>query len=87
MNLHVITNDFFGEKITVAGLITGQDVINQLKDKKIQGPLLITENMLRIGEDVFLDDTSVLDLEKTLQVPVYTVKSSGQELMDALLMR
>lgn len=87
VNLHVITNDFFGEKITVAGLITGQDVINQLKDKKIQGPLLITENMLRSGEDVFLDDTSVLDLEKTLQVPVYTVKSSGQELMDALLMR
>lgn len=87
VNLHVITNDFFGEKITVAGLITGQDVINQLKDKNIQGPLLITENMLRSGEDVFLDDTSVLDLEKTLQVPVYTVKSSGQELMDALLMR
>lgn len=87
VNVIEITNDFFGERITVAGLITGQDIIKQLKDKNLQGPLLITENMLRSGEEVFLDDTSVSDLEKTLQVPVYTVKSSGQELMDALLMR
>ena len=88
-NVHVnivpIRNDFFGELITVSGLITGQDLMNQMKEQ-IQGErLLIPCNMLRIDEDVFLDDYTTDDVEKTLQVKLNIVKSSGQDLLDAIL--
>ncbi len=79
LNIHVypITNHFFGELITVSGLITGQDLVAQLKDKELGECLLLPENILRSGEDVFLDDLHVGDVEKTLQVPINIVKSSG----------
>lgn len=87
VKIHVfcIRNDFFGERITVSGLITGQDLEKQLKGKQLGSCLLLPENMLRSGEDVFLDDMHVTDLEKTLQVPIYIVKSSGCELIDSVL--
>ncbi|MBR5337263.1 MAG: DUF512 domain-containing protein [Lachnospiraceae bacterium] len=89
INVHCIKNDFFGPKITVAGLITGRDIIDQLSGKlKGKDPiLLIPDNMLRRGESVFLDDTDVADLEKALHSSVFTVKSSGRDLLDALLMK
>lgn len=80
-----IRNDFFGERITVSGLITGQDLIAQLKDRDNGDRVLIPSNMLRMGEDVFLDDRSILDVENALQVPVDIVKSSGQDLVEAML--
>ena len=80
-----IHNDFFGEQITVAGLLTGQDLIAQLKDKIAGDRLLLSEHMLKSGERVFLDDVTVEDLEKTLQIKVSIVESSGNDFVDAIL--
>ena len=79
-----IRNDFFGEMITVSGLLTGQDLIAQLKDKELGEKLLLPCNLLRSGEEVFLDDITLDELKKTLQVPIDIVKSSGQDLVSCL---
>ena len=82
-----IRNDFFGHTIDVAGLITGQDLITQLKGKELGGRLLIPVNMLRHGGDVFLDDLHVSDVERELGVPVTVVEQDGFDLLDAMLGR
>jgi len=82
-----IVNDFFGHSIDVAGLITGQDLIAQLKGKNLGERLLIPVNMLRHGGDVFLDDVHVSDVEKKLGVPVTVVDQDGFDLLDAILGR
>lgn len=81
INVYPIRNDFFGETITVSGLITGQDIIAQLKGKDLGEVLLLPNNIVRSGEDVFLDDLNVRDVERALQVPVNIVKSSGKDLL------
>lgn len=85
VHLYPIRNDFFGEMITVAGLITGQDLIAQLKDKSLGSRLLLPECMFRSGEEVFLDDITRQEVENALQVPVNIVKSSGQDFVNAVL--
>ena len=80
-----IRNDFFGEQITVSGLLTGQDLIRQLKGRDLGEKLLLPCNLLRSGEEVFLDDVTLTELKNALQVPVDIVKSSGQDLIKALL--
>jgi len=80
-----IVNDFFGHQINVAGLITAGDLIAQLKDKPIGQRLLIPENMLRHGETVFLDDLTVADVERELNVKVIMVPQDGAELLFAML--
>lgn len=87
MQIHVyeIRNDFFGEMITVSGLLTGQDIISQLKGKVLGKRLLLPQNILRSGEDVFLDDVTLQEVEKALQVQVDIVKSSGYDFVDAVL--
>lgn len=87
INVYEITNEFFGEKITVAGLITGNDLIKQLKGKELGNKLILTSDMLRAGEEVFLDDVTVNQLSDTLQVPVEIVKSTGENLVSAVLNR
>ena len=89
LKIHVykIINDFFGERITVSGLLTGQDICKQLKDKDLGSRLLLPQNVLRSGEDVFLDDYTKSDVEKALQVPINIVKSSGCGLIDCILKR
>lgn len=82
-----IQNDFFGHTIDVAGLITGQDLIAQLKGRDLGERLLIPVNMLRHGGDVFLDDTRVSDVEAALGVPVTVVEQDGFDLLDAMLDR
>ena len=86
-HVYEIRNDFFGERITVSGLITGTDLISQLKDKELGEALLIPENMVRVEENVFLDDVTVGEVERTLQVPVDIVKSSGCDLIRQILGR
>lgn len=80
-----IRNDFFGEQITVSGLLTGQDLIRQLKSRDLGEKLLLPCNLLRSGEEVFLDDVTLTELKNALQVPVDIVKSSGQDLVNAFL--
>ncbi len=86
VRLYQITNEFFGEYITVAGLITGQDLIKQLTGQELGEILLLPAAMFRSGEQVFLDDITKEELEKALQVKVNIVKSSGQDFLSAVLM-
>lgn len=85
IRVYGIINYFFGERITVSGLLTGQDIISQLRGKELGERLLLPQNMLRSGEDVFLDDLTVSDLEKALQVKTDIVKSSGYDLVKSIL--
>ncbi len=87
VHLYKIINHFFGENITVAGLITGQDLMAQLKDKELGSCLLLPCNMLRSGEEVLLDDVTLSDIKESLQVEVDIVKSSGQDLINAIIER
>ncbi len=79
-----IENDFFGHTIDVAGLVTGGDLISQLRGKELGERLLIPANMLRSGENVFLDDVTTADVERELGVPVVPVPQDGYELLDAI---
>ncbi|HAE43987.1 MAG TPA: radical SAM protein [Lachnospiraceae bacterium] len=93
IKVQAIRNDFFGERITVSGLITGQDLIAQLKELIISSPdadplgeeLLIPVNMLRSGEKVFLDDLTTDDVERELGIPVRVVWSGGNNFVRAVL--
>lgn len=87
LNIHVyaITNDFFGELITVSGLLTGQDIIRQLQGKELGKRILLPQNVLRSGEDYFLDDITISEMEKALQVKVDIVKSSGHDFVNTIL--
>lgn len=80
VDLYPIRNDFFGEMITVSGLLTGQDIIAQLKGKDLGEKLLLPENILRSGEEILLDDVTLDDIRQTLQVGIDIVKSNGLQL-------
>ncbi len=83
--LYAIQNEFFGEKITVSGLITGQDLIAGLQGKELGTVLLLPCNMLRDGEEVFLDDITLAEVKESLQVEVDIVKSSGQDFIESII--
>lgn len=83
--VYPVVNEFFGDQITVSGLLTGQDIRNQLQGKELGEVLLLPQNVLRSGEDVFLDDLHVGELESALQVPVDIVKSSGRNFVESVL--
>lgn len=87
IHVYAIRNDFFGEMITVSGLLTGQDILAQLRDKPLGRRLLLPQNVLRSGETVFLDDLTLEELKNTLQVEINIVKSSGYDFIDAVLGR
>lgn len=83
-SVYPIVNRFFGETVTVSGLITGGDLIDQLKGKDLGARLLIPVNMLRHGQDVFLDDVTLAQVEEALGVPVQAVNQDGFDLCDAI---
>lgn len=85
-----IRNDFFGEMITVAGLVTGGDMIRQLKARKESGAdlgeaILVPVTMLKRGEKIFLDDISTDDVTRELRLPVRIVWDSGEDFVRAQL--
>ena len=82
--LYPIKNDFFGESITVTGLLTGGDIIDQLKGKDLGECLYLPQNMLRMNTEVFLDDVTVSELSEALHVPTGIVKSDGASLVDII---
>ncbi|MFI3172378.1 MAG: DUF512 domain-containing protein [Eubacteriales bacterium] len=88
-NIHIevvqIVNKFFGEQITVTGLITGQDLIAQLQGKELGDCVLLPCNVLRTGEAVFLDDITLEEVKDALQVKVDIVKSSGYDVLDSII--
>ncbi len=85
VNVYEITNNFFGENITVSGLLCGCDLKEQLHGRKLGEQLIISRSMLRAEEEVFLDDVTVCELEKYLGVPVRAVYNDGFELLEALI--
>ena len=78
-----IINHFFGETVTVSGLITGQDLVAQLKGIEAD-EILITESMLREGEDIFLDDMTLTQAQDALGIRITPVPDDGAELLYAL---
>lgn len=85
VSVYTIKNEFFGEKITVSGLITGQDLKTQLKDRQLGEKVLIPCNMLRSGEDVFLDDLTVEMISEALGTEIVVVDEPGADLVDCLI--
>ena len=83
--MYRIRNDFFGETITVSGLITAQDLMAQLKGKELGEELLLPSSMLRRDSDIFLDDIRVPVVEETLGVRIKSTNSDGYELLDAIM--
>lgn len=79
-----VKNNFFGGKITVTGLITGIDIIEQLRGKSLGEELLISSSMLRHEGDMFLDSVTVQEVEEALNVKLRVVDSDGWALMSAL---
>ena len=90
INIFYIRNDFFGETITVSGLITGRDLVKQIKERQDNGEELgrilnIPSNMLRIGEQVFLDDMTVAEVETKLGMKLVPVESGGKDFIEAII--
>lgn len=84
-DVYSIKNDFFGEKITVAGLVTATDIYDQLKDKDLGDTLLIPSSMLRAEGDMFLDSITVDELSQRLNVKIIPIDNDGYALVDAIL--
>ena len=84
-NVYAIENDFFGHTITVTGLITGGDLINQLKDKPLGEKLLISSSCFKSQSDVMLDDVTAEDIEKALNVKVQITQNDGYILLNNML--
>ncbi len=82
--VYAIENDFFGHTITVAGLVTGQDLVGQLKGKELGKRLFVSQNMLRRQEMDFLDDMTLEQAVQALGVPIYPVEEDGFGLWDAI---
>jgi putative radical SAM enzyme (TIGR03279 family) len=85
ITVHTIINDFFGNDITVAGLLTGGDIIGQLKGKNLGDCLLLPDVLLRSGETVLLDDVTVQGIENALQTKIRIVQSDGKSFIDSML--
>lgn len=87
LEVHVIINHFFGENITVTGLLTGKDICEQLAGKDLGEKLLLPENLMKADEDILLDDMTLKTLENTLQIPISIVKSSGSDFVHCIIER
>ncbi len=84
INVVKIINECFGKNITVAGLVTGKDIINQLKGKGYKN-LIIPKVMVEFEDNIFLDDIKIEDLERELDTKVYVCEVNGKKLVDLLL--
>ena len=82
VNVVPIENHFFGETITVSGLVTGIDILNKLKDRDLGDALLIPKSMLKADEDIFLDNMALDSLESKLNSKIYPIEVKGKNLID-----
>lgn len=85
INVYAVRNDFFGEKITVAGLLTAGDIIKQLKGRIGEETALIPSSMLKAGENVFLDDVTVPQLQDALGVKIRICSYTGEDLINTII--
>lgn len=84
VDVYKIINEFFGESVTVAGLIVGRDLIGQLKDKDLGDELLIPSVMLRFEGDLFLDNVSIDEASEELGIKITPSNSDGYELLNLI---
>ena len=85
ITVYAIKNNFFGGEVNVAGLVCGCDIIEQLKDKNVSSELLIPYTMLRDDDDVFLDDTTVSQIEDVLNTKLTPVLNDGYDFIEKVL--
>lgn len=85
VNIYPIVNNYFGEQITVSGLLTGQDIIEQLKNKELGTKLLLPCNLLRSNEEVLLDDITVKEIEDKLNIKTQIVNKSGEDFIQSII--
>jgi len=85
IDVYAIKNDFFGENVTVTGLLTGEDIAEQLANKELGSELFISRSMLKSGEELFLDDFTVRMLEERLDVKVTVVDNNGRSFIEKVL--
>jgi NifB/MoaA-like Fe-S oxidoreductase len=85
INVYEIRNDFFGESVTVAGLVTGRDLVAQLSGKELCGELMLPVNMLRHGGDLFLCGMSKEEAEDKLSVSITLCENDGYEFLDKII--
>lgn len=84
-NVFPIKNNFFGGEINVTGLVTGGDIISQLKDKDLGEMLLIPESMLRFERDMFLDDVTLKELSEKLNIKTVIVSNDGYDFVEKII--
>lgn len=85
INTRAIKNNFFGGGVNVSGLVTGGDLIDQLRGDDLGDRLIITSSMLRFESDLFLDDVSTDDVERELGVTLVPVNNNGNDLVEAVI--
>lgn len=85
IDLVPVHNDFFGGTVNVTGLLTGQDLLKNLKGRELGDEILLSSSMLKADEDIFLDDMTLTELSEALGVPVRKTGSSGEALLLAIL--
>ena len=85
INTRAIKNNFFGGGVNVSGLVTGGDLIDQLRGDDLGDRLIITSSMLRFENDLFLDDVSTDDVERELCVTLVPVNNNGNDLVEAVI--
>ena len=83
--LYPIKNKFFGEFVSVTGLLTGQDIIKQLKNKELGDTLLLSDTMLKDNEIILLDDTTTTDISTSLNIPITIVENDGERFIKSIL--
>jgi putative radical SAM enzyme (TIGR03279 family) len=84
--VYTIRNDYFGNEITVAGLLTAGDIISQLKGQELGNVLLLPDVLLRNGETILLDDITVDEIENALQTKIRIVQSDGKSFINSIIM-
>ena len=85
INIYAIENDFFGPLITVTGLIVGTDLINQLKDKELGECLILASNMLKDDTDIFLDNTTLSEINQKLNIPIKVADTNGESFINTII--
>ena len=85
IDLVPVRNDFFGGTVDVTGLLTGQDIVKALKGRELGDEILLAGNMMKAGEDIFLDDMTLEELSQALHTPAWRVPNTGDALLMAIL--
>ncbi|MEG2916177.1 MAG: DUF512 domain-containing protein, partial [Oscillospiraceae bacterium] len=85
VKVYEIVNDYFGNNITVAGLVTGTDLINKLSEKDLGEELIIPSVMLKYHENMFLDSITIEEVSTKIKTKIKVIEPDGFELLGAML--